>query len=106
MKKTLLYLLLIVGFAANAQTDYYITLPNNNSTSGNGRAPQGSTRYNRSIWLITAAEMTASGFANGSVVNSLGFNYATAQNIATTGNITIYLQNTADVTNTKSTTWA
>ncbi|TGD59453.1 T9SS type A sorting domain-containing protein [Flavobacterium humi] len=106
MKKTLLYLVLIVGFIANAQTDYYTALPNNNSTSGNGRAPQGATKYNRSIWLITAAEMTASGFTNGSVVNSLGFNYSTAQNIATTGNIVIYLQNTADATNTKSTTWA
>lgn len=106
MKKTLLSLLLIIGFAANAQTDYYSVLPNNGGSSGNGRAPQGAVRYNRSIWLVTAAEMTASGFTNGTVVSSLGFNYFAAQSIATTGNIVIYLQNTADATNTKSTDWA
>ncbi|HLF51358.1 fibronectin type III domain-containing protein, partial [Flavobacterium sp.] len=107
MKKLLLtyLLILITGFVANAQTDYY-PLITGLSTSGNGRAPQGSQRYNRSIWLITAAEMTASGFANGSIVSSLGFYYLTAQNIPTTGNMTVYLQNTADATNTKSTTWA
>lgn len=106
MKKTLLYLLLIFGFAANAQSDFYTVLPNNNSTSQNGRAPQGAFKYNRSIWLITAAEMTASGFANGSVVNSLGFNLSVAQDVATTGTIVVYLQNTANTTNSKSTTWA
>ncbi|MGH2667429.1 T9SS type A sorting domain-containing protein [Flavobacterium sp.] len=105
-RKLLCFLLVTLCFAVNAQTDYYVALANNNSTSGNGRAPQGSTRYNRSIWLITTAEMTAAGFTNGSVVNSLGFNFATAQNITTTGNIIIYLQNTADATNTKSTAWA
>ena len=50
--------------------------------------------------------MAASGFSSGSVVNSLGFNYLVAHNAGITGTIVIYLQNTADATNTKSTTWA
>lgn len=109
MKKiTLLLLFVLTAFSYDlqAQSDYYTALPNNNSTSGNGRSPQGTARYNRSIWLITAAEMAASGFTNGSVVNSIGFNLVAAQDVPTTGNFTVYLQNTADATNTKSTTWA
>ncbi|MEO8516712.1 MAG: T9SS type A sorting domain-containing protein [Flavobacterium sp.] len=105
MKRKLLYLLLIFGFAANAQSDFYTVLPNNNGSSQNGRAPQGYFKYDRSVWLITAAEMAAAGFTTGSVVNSLGFNLSAAQDITTTGTIVIYLQNTADATNTKSTTW-
>lgn len=108
MKKTTLIILLlsIINFGELiAQTDYYSVITGL-STSGNGRAPQGSQRYNRSIWLITAAELTAAGFTSGSSVTSLGFNYLTAQSIPTTGTMVIYLENTADATNLKSTTWA
>ena len=108
MKKTTLLILLLSLFSFGeivAQTDYYSVITGL-GTSGNGRAPQGSQRYNRSIWLITAAELTNSGFLTGSNVTSLGFNYLTAQSIPTTGAITIYLENTADATNLKSTTWA
>lgn len=109
MKKiTLLLLFVLTAFSYDlqAQSDYYTVLPNNNGTSQNGRSPQGAFRYNRSIWLITAAEMASSGFTAGSVVNSIGFNLVAAQDVTTTGNFTVYLQNTADATNTKSTTWA
>lgn len=108
MKKTTLFILLLSIFSFGelvAQTDYY-SIITGLSTSGNGRAPQGSQRYNRSVWLLRPAEMTAAGFTSGSVINSLGFNFLTAQNIPTTGTITIYLQNTTDVTNLKSTAWA
>jgi hypothetical protein len=107
MKKLLLiFLISFSGMSLMAQSDYITALTNNGGTSGNGRAPQGLTRYNRSVWLITAAEMTASGFGTGNVVNSLGFTYVGAQDIATTGNMIVYLQNTADATNLKSTTWS
>lgn len=108
MKKTTLFILLLSIFSFGelvAQTDYY-SIITGLSTSGNGRAPQGSQRYNRSVWLLRPTEMTAAGFTSGSTINSLGFNFLTAQNIPTTGTITIYLQNTTDVTNLKSTTWA
>ncbi len=102
---TICLLFLSVG-SLMAQTDYYTVLPNNNGTSQNGRAPQGARACSRSVWIITAAEMAASGFTSGSVVTSLGFNLSVAQNTPTTGTMVIYLQNTADVTNTKSTTWS
>ncbi|WP_293872392.1 T9SS type A sorting domain-containing protein [Flavobacterium sp.] len=106
MKKIILLLVVLLSsFATFAQSDIYTVLPGI-GTSQNGRAPQGGRPAGRSIWLITATEMAASGFSAGSVVNSLGFNYSVAQNTSTTGTIVIYLQNTADVTNTKSTIWA
>jgi hypothetical protein len=104
-KLTLLFLLLISGLSF-AQTDFYFALPGNGSTSQNGRAPQGSQRYNRSIWLISAAEMSESGLTTGTSFNSITFTYTVPQNIATSGNMIVYLQNTADIANNKSTTWA
>ena len=107
MKKiTLLLVVLLSTIATYAQSDVYTVLPRNGGTSQNGRAPQGARPGGRSVWLITSAELTASGFTSGSVVNSLGFYYSVAQNVTTTGTIVIYLQNTADATNTKSTAWS
>jgi hypothetical protein len=109
MRKITLLLLFVVAAVfsdVQAQTDFYTVLPNNGGTSVNGRAPQGARTCSRSVWLITADEMLAAGFTAGSVVNSLGFNYGTPQDVATTGSMVIYLQNTADVANNKSTAWA
>ncbi|MEC4005116.1 T9SS type A sorting domain-containing protein [Flavobacterium sp. SUN052] len=114
MKKTTLFLmfsLLALCSSVNAQTDYYTALAGNNSTSQNGRAPQGFDKYNRSHWLISAADLAAAGYVNGDIISSIGFNYvadATGafQDVPTTGSFKVYLQNTADVTNTKSATWA
>ncbi len=92
-------------FTVSAQNDYYPVI-SGLGTSGNGRAPQGGRNVSRSVWLITAAEMTAGGYANGDLVSGLGFTFQAAQDVPTTGTISFYLQNTADATNTKSTTWA
>ena len=104
MKKLLLTLLVLVSLNTYAQSDYEPTLPFN-TTSG-VRGPQGAVRYQRSVWVITAAEMTAAGFVSGNTFNGLGFISTVPLNAAVTGNIQIYLQNTTDVSNTKSTTWA
>ena len=107
MKKTLLFLVAMVGFLCQAQEiQYYNALPNNGSTSGNSRAPQGLQRYSRTVYIITAAEMAASGLSNGDVIKSIGFNYSTAQDISTTGNFIVYMENSSDATNTKSTSWS
>lgn len=106
MKKLLLFICALSTFVATAQTDYFEALPNNNSTSQNGRAPQGAVAYSKSVWLITAAEMAAGGFTTGTQIQGIGFNIVEAQNTATTGTFKVYLQNTLDGTNTKSTTWA
>ena len=107
MKKLLLLLLVFVSCLANSQSDMLTVLPKSvGSQSSNGRIPQGARPATRSVWIITTAEMTAAGFVNGDVINALGFETLVAQNLATTGTISIYLQNTADATNLKSSTWA
>ncbi len=81
-------------------------LPNNNSASPNQRAPNGNELFGRAVWLITASEMAASGLPNGTVPSAIGFRYAAAPGAAASGTLKVYLQNTTDTTNTKSTTWA
>ena len=107
MKKILLLIAILFTLqGVNAQSDFYEALTYDGSYSGNGRAPQGTKTFNRSVWLITAAEMSGAGFVSGDVINSLGFLYISAQNITTTStSYTVYLQNSTDATNTKSTTW-
>ena len=57
MKKLLLSAFLLLGvLASHAQSDYYPALTSDGSTSGNGRAPQGTKNCDRSVYLITAAE--------------------------------------------------
>ena len=102
-KKLFIILQLIVCNIIYSQT--FTTVISGSSTSPTGRAPQGSMRYIRNLWLITAAEMAAAGYTSGSVFNGLGFNYSVAQNVATTGSFTVYMENTADATNLKSNDW-
>jgi hypothetical protein len=81
-------------------------LPDNGSTSGNSRAPQGLFRFERSVYLITAAELQAAGVLTGVSFTSIGFIYSVAQDIPTSGTFQVYFQNTADVANNMSATWA
>ena len=122
MKQTiLLFTAIIIFFSASAQQPVassgstptpnsvqaiFYVLPDNGATSANARAPIGNYRYERVHWLITASEMAAAGVPVGTVFNSIGFNYGTAQDIATTGNFIVYMENTTDLTNNKSTDWA
>lgn len=99
MKKTLLFLLL--GLVTYGQ-QFVSVLPNNGSTSGNARAPQGAVRYARTCYIISPAEMTASGFPNATAVSALSFEFGTAQDIATSGTLKIYIQNTSDATYLKA----
>lgn len=108
MKKTtlLFYFLFLSITSVFAQSDFYLAIPSDGSTSGNARAPHGRFRYQRGVVLIKQTEMAASGLVNGDVINSIAFNYLTAQDVSTTGTLTLYLQNTTDVTNLKPTTWS
>lgn len=111
MKKTtllskliLLFFLSSISFL-NAQTDYYDVIVSDGATSGNARAPHPNFRYERVVYLVTQAEMTASGFVNGDQFNSIVFNYLDVPNAAASGTLILYMQNTTDATNNKSTTW-
>ncbi len=82
-------------------------LPNDAGTSANGRSPSNAWRRIRSIYLIKQTELAAAGFGNGSQVGQIGWTYIAASTAgAATGPLIVYLQNTTDVTNLKSTTWA
>ena len=92
----------------SANQSVVVVLPGNGSTSNNGRAPQGSRLFVNSKYLITAAEMSASGFA-GNPVTSVGWRWnaprpagagaPVAQSVATTGNLKVFLKDTtADAT--------
>jgi len=72
-------------------------LPTTGGTSGNSRAPQGAHRYARTCYVITAAELAEAGVPNGAKFTLLGFYYSVAQDVPTTGDMKIYLQNTNDV---------
>jgi hypothetical protein len=99
-------ILLLVSQFGFSQSDYLPAVPSDGGTSGNARAPHGRFRYQRGVYLIKATEMTAAGYVNGDVINAIAFNYLVAQNTTTDGTMTIYLQNSADATNTKGLNWA
>jgi hypothetical protein len=80
-------------------------LPTNGATSVNGRAPIPLALFIRSVYLVTAAEMAAAGFSNGNQLTGIGWHYATAPAATSNGTLVVLLQNTADATNLKSTTW-
>jgi hypothetical protein len=80
-------------------------LPNDNSTSGFERAPNLRNRFGRSVYLITATELAAAGITGGTGLSGIGWSFQTAPGLSGSNNLTVYLQNTADATNLKSTTW-
>ncbi|GAK91461.1 hypothetical protein JCM19298_2747 [Nonlabens ulvanivorans] len=99
-----LLFILLASVDAYAQSQFN-TVISGASTSSFGRAPQGERAVTRTIFIVTAAEMTAGGFASGDQISGLGFTYETAQDIPTTGDIKVYLENTTATTNNKGTDW-
>lgn len=91
------------GFITNSDNNRALVtvLPTNNSTSNNARAPQGSKLFNNCRYVITSTEMAASGFTG--MVTSVGWRWnnptgagaPTSQGIATTGNLRVYMKDTA-----------
>jgi hypothetical protein len=80
-------------------------IKNNGSTSPNSRAPQGSERYIRTCYIISASELANANVPLGAMFMKWGFTYDQSQNNPTTGVLKIYLQNTTDKTWSKSLTW-
>lgn len=80
-------------------------LPFDGSSSANCRAPGNTFNYQRTEYLITPAEMAASGFPSGSTVNGIGFYVSTPGLSSQIGELKVYLKNTTDVTYTLGNTW-
>ena len=103
MKKTALKLLLLLTITVLQFTNTFAQcsgngLASDGSTSGNGRAPNSRFRNVRTVYFISAAEMTASGVINGTAINGIGWLNTVAPGLAATGTLDIYLKNTTDVT--------
>ncbi|HLN53472.1 MAG TPA: HYR domain-containing protein [Lentimicrobium sp.] len=79
-------------------------LPFDGTTSGD-MTPQGGLNYQRSFYLIRPDEMSLSELETGDIINSIGFVNGVAQDITTTGNIKIYLENTNDTSSRYDSDW-
>jgi|GEM_PF-5949169 len=78
----------------------------NGSTSSLSRAPQGSMRYIRTCYIISASEMASAGIPKGVRFSKWGFHYNSCGYVTATGNLKIYLENTTDEKWSKNTTWS
>lgn len=109
MRKKVTQCLLLVVIGVMTLTDTFGQCPfpilTGASTSGNARAPIGTFRFERGHYIITAAEMAAAGYLPGTI-NTVRWAYTTGNSVSVTGNLAVYFENTSDVTNLKSTTWA
>lgn len=83
-----------------------VVLRSDGSNSAAHRAPNARALFGRSVWLITAAEAASSGLVSGTVPAAIGFHYSVAPGVTATGSLKVYLENTSDTSNTKSSTWA
>ena len=95
------------GIATPSQTTCPATvLAGGTGNSGNERAPNTNFRWGRSVYLITAAELAANGYATGNSPTTIGWVYNVGNTAGASAPLIIYMENTADTTNLKSTTWA
>jgi hypothetical protein len=83
----------------------YLPLPNTGATSQNARAPIGTFRYERAVYLITPSEMSVIGIPIGTNFTKIGWTYDINGSKSDTANLKVYFQNTSDGTNKKSTNW-
>ncbi|MBS1515619.1 MAG: T9SS type A sorting domain-containing protein [Bacteroidetes bacterium] len=101
----------VVSSNSNIDATNFTVMPGNGSTSGNGRAPQGTRRFINTKYLILGSEMTASGFGSNAVTsigwryNVPGFGTPTAQTSATTGRLIVYLRDTSGTATTIGSTF-
>ncbi len=96
-------LVFIIALAQHSQGQVTV-LPNNGAGSQQS-SPQGGIQYQRGFYLITPAEMQASGINTNSNISSIGFTLAAPQSFATKGAFKLYLQNTTDTLGRNDTTW-
>lgn len=108
MKKNLLTLVLpLLGvFMSYSQAELTVTAPAA-TTATAVRAPGGTAAQTtlRGVIIVTAAELAS--IPNGTTISKLSFLLTVGATPGPAGgNLKFYLENTADVTNLKSTTWA
>ncbi len=109
MKKITLSLLLLSALFGKMISQPIVSWnapPNEQAGSNFALASGGNTAvYHRAAFLIKNSELAGLALTN-SVITSVVFNYLQGINAATIGQFTLYLQNTADATYLKGTSWS
>lgn len=104
-RKLLLMLVPILGaFFSYSQAEILVVAPS--ATTGSSfRSPNGTTAHTtmRGVIIVPASELT--GIPASTIITKLGLIVSTAGSGPAGGTIQYYLENTADVTNLKSTDW-
>lgn len=101
-----LLVLLTISWSAAGQAILYTEAPLFDNSTSTGRGPNGSAGhvFMRGCALVKASELT--GIAPNSTLSTFGFTLNSGASVnAPTGNFTVYLQNTADVTYNKGTSF-
>ncbi len=109
MKKITFALLLALGFSkpASSQAVYAVQAPEYDGGSFSaylGPAGTSTNNYQRGCYLITQAELTRM-IATNSVITNFGFDFYRPASTSVTGQFTLYLQNTTDLTYNKGTAY-
>lgn len=105
MKKTLFIIALgAMSLSAMSQAITFSEVPSSAPATTALRMPSGTSAQTtiRGHYIIPASEIN---IPAGTVFSGLGFSCTEGTNTSASGNIVLYLQNTNDVTNSKSTTW-
>lgn len=102
----LILLLLLATVCSHAQSTLIVGAPANNGGTTTLRAPNGTSSHTslRAHLLITAAELAS--IPMGTSIQGIGFLLSNGCDTPASGNIQFYLENTTDLTNSKSTHWA
>ena len=80
-------------------------LPWDAASSSSPRAPIARFAADRGHYLIRASELAAAGITGTTSISALGWRYSDPPGLDATAPLKIYLENTADTTNVKSTNW-
>ncbi|HAD35115.1 MAG TPA: hypothetical protein DCF44_11595, partial [Chitinophagaceae bacterium] len=104
--KTFVFLMVGIHFAFLSSAQFFQVVPNLNLQANSGFAPQGHFRTTRTVFLITPAEMTASGMPTSQVLNQLRVNQSVPANPGASGTVNIYLENTTNTVYSKGLVWA
>lgn len=104
-KFTFIFAFIAIAFSVYSQPTMVVTAPQNLTTT-QVRAPNGlSTHaYLRASSLVLASELTT--IPMSTTLTSFGFTTTAGASSAVTGTMTVYLENTTDVTFNKGTTWS
>ncbi len=99
--------LLLVMFASQwVSGQNFEMLPNTGNITNSGSTPQGHQRWTRTAFVVTSAELAATGMSAGQVLTYMKLSQQAAATVGASGTLKVYMENTSDATYLKSATWA